>query len=157
MLLRARVVLPLTAPPLEDGAVLVSGGRIAAVGPWRELRTAAGSVQDLGEVILLPGLINAHCHLEYTGFAGHLPPPRSFTDWIKGVLALKAGWGWSEFAVSWIAGARQLVEAGTTTVVDFAAVPELLPDVYETTPLRVITCLELLGIRPGHAPEAALG
>lgn len=156
MLLRARVVLPLTAPPFEDGAVLVSGDRIAAIGPWRELR-AAGSAQDLGEVILLPGLINAHGHLEYTGFAGHLPPPRSFTGWLQGVLALKAGWGYSEFAVSWIAGARQLVETGTTTVVDFAAVPELLPDVYETTPLRVISCLELLGIRPDRAPEQALG
>lgn len=41
MLLRARVVLPVTAPPLEDGAVLASGGRIAAVGPWRELRRFA--------------------------------------------------------------------------------------------------------------------
>ncbi|MFN0067822.1 MAG: amidohydrolase family protein [Limisphaerales bacterium] len=158
MLLRARVVLPVTAPPLGDGAVLVSGGRIAAVGPWPDLRRASsGTVTDLGDVILLPGLINAHCHLEYTGFAGHLPPPRSFTDWIKGVLALKAGWGWSEFALSWLAGARQMLASGATTVVDVAAVPELLPEVREATPLRIVSCLEMTGLRRGRPPERTLG
>lgn len=158
MLLRARVVLPVTAPPLGDGAVLVSGGRVAAVGRWPDLRRAwSGPATDLGDVILLPGLINAHCHLEYTGFAGHLPPPRSFTDWIKGVLALKAGWGWSEFAASWLLGARQLLESGVTTVVDIAAVPELLPEVREATPLRVISCLEMTGLRSGRPAEPVLG
>jgi cytosine/adenosine deaminase-related metal-dependent hydrolase len=76
VLLRARTVLPITAPPLEDGAVLVSGDRIRAVGPWSELRqNAVGPTVDLGEVVLLPGLVNAHCHLDYTRLAGRLTPP----------------------------------------------------------------------------------
>jgi cytosine/adenosine deaminase-related metal-dependent hydrolase len=151
MLLRARIVVPIAAPPLEDGAVRVCGDRITAVGRWDDLRRGfGGTVRDLGDVILLPGLVNAHCHLDYTGFAGHLPPPRSFTDWIKGVLALKAGWSFSEYAASWLAGARQLLASGCTTVLDIEAVPELLPEAWSGTPIRIVSALEMTGVRAHH-------
>jgi cytosine/adenosine deaminase-related metal-dependent hydrolase len=157
MLLRARHVLPISAPSLEDGAVLVSGGRIEAVGRWSDLRPGmAGPVVDLGDVVLMPGLINTHCHLDYTHFAGHLAPPRSFTDWIQGVLALKAGWSFSEYAASWIAGAHQLVRCGCTTVLDIEAVPELLPEAWDSTPLRVISAFEVTGIRSVRSPAELL-
>ena len=88
MILRARTLLPVSQPPIENGAVILSGNRIQAVGPWPDLRPDAdGNVLDLGEVILLPGLINAHCHLDYTDMAGTLPPPKTFTDWIPLILA----------------------------------------------------------------------
>ncbi len=158
MLLRARILLPITAPPLEDGAVLISDGRIAAVGRWADLRRASPSeVVDLGEVVLMPGWVNAHCHLDYTRLAGHLPPPRSFSDWIQGVLGLKAGWSYSDYAASWLDGAGQLLRSGCTTVVDFEAVPELLPDVWNGTPLRVASALELTGVRGNKPPEILLG
>lgn len=148
----------MAAPPLEDGAVLVSGDRIAAVGGWRELRAqASGPVVDLGDAALLPGLINAHCHLDYTHFAGHLSPPRSFSAWIQGVLALKAGWSYSEYAASWLDGARQLVRSGCTTVLDIEAVPELLPDAWDGTPLRVISALEMTGVRSQRSAAEILG
>lgn len=157
MLLRSRVVLPVTAPPIPDGAVCISGDRIAGVGRWADLRRMhTGPVVDLGEAVLLPGLVNAHCHLDYTDLAGHLPPPRSFTDWIQGVLGLKAGWSFSEYAASWLAGARQLLESGCTTVLDYEAVPELLPESWEGTPLRVISALELTGVRAARAPSEIL-
>ena len=108
MLLRARIVLPVSKPPLENGAVLISQNRVAAVGPWRELapRQSAPAF-DLGEVILLPGLVNAHCHLDYTDMTG-LPPQKQFPDWIKGLLALKAGSSYTDYADAWIAGAKML-------------------------------------------------
>src|SRR3954447_8138715 len=133
MILRARLVLPVTQPPIEDGAVQISGNRITRAGPWKEFSGAAGAV-DLGDVALLPGLINAHCHLDYTDMAGTLPPQRSFTNWIKLMLAAKAEWTYTEFAESWVHGAQMLLRTGTTTVADFEAVPELLPDVWTTTP-----------------------
>jgi aminodeoxyfutalosine deaminase len=148
MLLRARTVLPVCAPPIEDGAVFVRGELIEAVGPFSELRgLAPGDVTDLGRAILLPGLINAHCHLDYTHMAGQLRPTRHFSDWIKAIVALKSGWSFTDFAASWIDGAKMLRRTGTTTVVDIEAVPELLPDVLTTTPLRVVSCLELLSVR----------
>ncbi len=155
--LRARVVLPVSRPPIENGAIVVSGDRIKAVGPWPELRARyQGEVFDLGDVALLPGLVNAHCHLDYTDMAGLFPPGRSFCDWIKLITTEKALWTYSDFAQSWLSGAKMLIRTGTTTVGDIEAVPELLPDVWDATPLRVISFLEMTGVRSRRNPRAIL-
>jgi cytosine/adenosine deaminase-related metal-dependent hydrolase len=147
MILRARIVLPISRPPVENGAVLVSGNKIRAIGSWPDLQPhVTGEVFNLSEVILLPGLINSHCHLDYTDMAGQLPPPRTFTDWISLIMAAKAAWNYSEYARSWINGAQMLLRTGTTTVADIEAVPDLLPELWDTTPLRVISFLEMTGI-----------
>ena len=161
LVLRARVVLPIAAPPIENGAVLLFRDRIALVGPWEKFpkemaSSGAGKVIDLGEVILLPGLINAHCHLDYTGMAGLGSPPKKFTDWIPRMLAAKAEWSYSDYARSWINGAKMLLNTGTTTVADIEATPELLPDVWDSTPLRVISFLELTGVRSKRDPNDIL-
>ncbi len=44
----------------------------------------------MGDFALLPGLINAHCHLEYTDLAGEFLPPRHFTDWLMLIVAALA-------------------------------------------------------------------
>ena len=138
MILRARIVVPVSRPPIEDGAVCLSGERIAWVGRRAEIPASHvyGEETDLGETILLPGLVNAHCHLDYTGMAGQIPPPKNFTDWIKSLVALKGSWTVEEFAVSWRRGAEMLLRTGTTTVADVEAVPELIPAVWQSTPLR---------------------
>jgi 5-methylthioadenosine/S-adenosylhomocysteine deaminase len=75
----ARWVLPITQPPIENGTVVESDGVITYVGP----RAAAppGDDYDLGDAILLPGLINTHTHLELTAMRGFLENCR-FTEWI---------------------------------------------------------------------------
>ncbi len=156
MILRARVVLPICRPPIADGAVLVSGNRIAQVGPWKDFSRGDSDVIDLGETILMPGLINAHCHLDYTDMAGLMPPQKSFTNWIQLMLATKAGWNYSDYAESWIHGAHMLKRTGTTTVADFEAVPELLPDVWSSTPLRGISLMEMTGVKSRRDPRAIL-
>jgi len=157
MLLHARVVLPISSPPIENGAVLISANRIVAVGRWDDLsaRTTEKPI-DLGETILLPGLINSHCHLDYTDLAGMLPPPKNFPDWIKSLLALKAGWSYTDFAKSWVNGAAMLARTGTTTVADIEAVPELLPDAWSSTPLRIFSFLEMTGVKSRRAPHEIL-
>jgi aminodeoxyfutalosine deaminase len=156
MLLRARIVLPVSGPPVADGAVLISGNRVAAAGRWRDLSRAADApVTDLGQVILLPGLVNAHCHLDYTDMSGQ-PAPRQFGDWIKGLLARKAAASYADYAQAWLRGAAMLVRTGVTTVGDIEAVPELLPDVWSSTPLRVASFLEMTGVRSGRNPGAIL-
>ena len=156
MILRARAVLPISQPPLENGAIRVSGNRITEVGPWNRFSPHDDEVIDLGETILLPGLINAHCHLDYTDMSGQMPPQKSFTDWIRLMLAAKAEWNYSEYAESWLHGAQMLLRTGTTTVVDFEAVPELLPDVWSATPLRVFSLLEMTGVKSRRSPRAIL-
>ena len=157
MILRARLVVPVSRPPIEDAAVCISGERISWVGRRAELPASFGQNEetDLGDVILLPGLVNSHCHLDYTDMAGQIPPPRSFADWIKSMVALKSSWSVEEFAASWSRGARMLLRTGTTTVANIEAVPELLPGIWETTPLRVISFRELINVR-NRIPAAEL-
>ena len=156
-LLRARVVVPISGPPIPNGAVRIRGNRIGEVGRWRDLAAdGAAPVQDLGEVALLPGLVNAHCHLDYTSMAGMFSPPKRFTDWIKQVTAAKAEWGYSDFAESWLNGARMLLHAGVTAVGDIETTPELLPEVWEATPLRILSFLEMTGVKSRRQPRTIL-
>src|SRR5437016_7931416 len=104
----------------------------------------------------MPGLVDAHCHLDYTDLAGEIAPTKGFTDWIKTLTAAKAGKIYADFAQSWVRGARMLLRTGTTTVADIEAVPELLPEVWQATPLRVISFLELTGVKSRRQPSAIL-
>ncbi len=150
--IRSRTVVPMNRPPIEDGAIRIEDGRIQYVGPFTERPSAPGeTVLDLGECALLPGLINAHCHLDYTHMAGMIPAMKAFSDWIKAIIAIKSTWSYTEFAESWVAGAHQLEATGTTTVVDIESVPELLPEAWDATPVRVWSCIELINVR---SPEA---
>jgi cytosine/adenosine deaminase-related metal-dependent hydrolase len=156
-LLRARLVLPVSTPPIPDGAVLISRNRLAAVGRWRDLAPLGRhAAMDLGEVILMPGLVNAHCHLDYTDMAGQLLPPKVFSDWLKLITTIKSGWTYSDFALSWLHGAHMLVRSGTTTVADIEAVPQLLPEVWSSTPLRVFSFLEMISVKPDRQPSGIL-
>ncbi|HEY5021283.1 MAG TPA: amidohydrolase family protein [Gemmatimonadaceae bacterium] len=75
----ARWVLPITQPPIENGTVVESDGQIIYVGP----RAAAppGDDYDLGDAILMPGLVNTHTHLELTAMRGFLENCQ-FAEWI---------------------------------------------------------------------------
>jgi len=153
-------VVPVTAPPIPDGAVWISGHRIRAVGPFCEIRDVAGPtagpVTDLGDSAVFPGLVNAHCHLDYTAMAGLLVPPREFPDWIKGILTLKSQWTDAEFDASWRLGARQQLESGTTTVANIETRAHQLAGLRAATPLRIFSFLEMTGIRSGVDPERLL-
>lgn len=154
MLLRARIVVPVTAPPIEDGAVAVSGDRVIAVGAWRDMRPNwGGPTDDLGEVVLLPGLINAHCHLDYTRMAGQLAAPRNFPDWIKAILAAKGAWTDQDFTASWLDGAAQLIASGTTTVANVESIAAGLRERRQATPLRVLSFWEMTGVKSRRPAE----
>lgn len=149
MRLRARIVVPVSRPPIEDAVVCVSGERVSWVGRHADVPATMlhDEEKDLGDVIMLPGLVNAHCHLDYTGMAGQIMPQKSFTDWIKSMVSLKGTWSLDEFATSWQSGAEMLLRSGTTTVADIEAVPELIPAAWERTPLRVHSFRELINVR----------
>ncbi|PYL02431.1 MAG: hypothetical protein DME31_09335, partial [Verrucomicrobia bacterium] len=81
MIIRARTVVTMDGAPIENGAVAVSGNQIADVGKFDQIRARnAGEIVDLGEQALLPGLINGHCHLDYTCLRGKIPPLRAAAD-----------------------------------------------------------------------------
>ena len=73
-------VLPVTSAPIRDGTVVTHEGRIVHVGPRRSAADARDDV-ELGDALLMPGLVNAHCHLELTAMRGFLDG-LSFREWI---------------------------------------------------------------------------
>src|SRR5262245_38935385 len=115
--LTARYVFPVDGPPLPGGVVTVSGDRIAAVEP-HGTRTAD---VDLGNAAVLPGLVNAHTHLDLAGLRGKCPPTPGFTQWLRGVIAHRRSRTPEETAADIEAGIRESIAAGTTLVGDIAA------------------------------------
>ena len=82
---RAAWILPINEPPIAGGVVTVERGAIAAVGPYD-----GGEVEDLGNVAVLPGLVNAHTHLELSWMRGQVPPGSSMPAWAARLMALRA-------------------------------------------------------------------
>ena len=112
----ARWVLPISSPPIRDGTVAELGGRIIYVGPRAD--APDGADRDLGNCALLPGLINAHTHLELTVFRGLLED-LSFRDWIVRLQGMKVAVMTSErFLDSARCGIAEGVRAGITTYAD---------------------------------------
>lgn len=82
----ARWVLPVSRPPIELGAVVVEGERIAAVGPRAEIveRFSESKLESFGEAVILPGFINTHTHLELTALRGYLEnEEHDFFAWLR--------------------------------------------------------------------------
>jgi len=143
----------MNGPPIGNGAVAISGDRIAAVGTFGDLKKESrGETIDLGEQILLPGLINAHCHLDYTVLRGKIPRKTSFTDWIRAIDAEKAKISARQYADSINQGFTEAVRFGTTTIANLTAFPDLIAQINE--PIRTWWFAELIDVRdPSRASE----
>jgi cytosine/adenosine deaminase-related metal-dependent hydrolase len=118
--LRARWILPVDQPPIEGGCVAIADGRITSVGTHAP---DAGPVEDLGDVALLPGLINAHTHLEFSDLAAPLGRPgMSLPAWIRMVIHERKRSN-RDAALSIATGLAESLAAGVTTVGDIATAP----------------------------------
>ena len=84
--LRARWIVPIARPPIRDGCVAVQDGLIVHVGE------DCGPVDgvDMGNAAILPGLVNAHTHLELSYLHGRIPPTRTFGEWVREVIRMRA-------------------------------------------------------------------
>ena len=151
MIVRARTVVTMDGAPIENGAVVISGNRIVDVGKFDELKTRnAGQVVDLGEQALLPGLINAHCHLDYTCLRGKIPPQKTFADWIRAINAEKAKLSPKDYLSSINEGFAEAKRFGTTTIANLTAFPDLVSQIH--APIRTWWFAEMIDVR---APECA--
>ena len=110
----ARWVLPVDAAPIENGEVVVENGLISAV---RTRQTPAAECRDFGEAVLLPGLVNAHSHLEYTALRGFLEDV-PFFPWIRALTAAKASLTADDWLWSARLGAMECAASGITTLGD---------------------------------------
>jgi cytosine/adenosine deaminase-related metal-dependent hydrolase len=92
LLHRARLVVPISRPAIDDGAVVVAGGTILDVGPFPLIRRQWPEAQarDHYETALLPALVNGHAHLDLSALAGQVQPKGSMAEWIRSLLAARA-------------------------------------------------------------------
>jgi cytosine/adenosine deaminase-related metal-dependent hydrolase len=112
VILQADWVVPMDGPPIADGAVEIADGRIVAVGP-------AEGGEDLrhADSVILPGLVNAHTHLEYTAMAG-FGDGMPFSPWIADHIRRKDTQEASDLLAQSRAGAAASLAGGVTTVAD---------------------------------------
>jgi cytosine/adenosine deaminase-related metal-dependent hydrolase len=153
MIIRARTVVTMDGAPIDDGAVVVSVNRVIDVGKFDEVKARnTGQIVDLGEQALLPGLINAHCHLDYTCLRGKIPPQKTFADWIRTINAEKAKLSPKDYLSSINEGFAEAKRFGTTTIANLTAFPDLIPQI--RAPIRTCWFAELIDVRaPKHANE----
>src|SRR5262249_32881042 len=110
-----------------------------------ELRHSRQKIIDLGEQALLPGLINAHCHLDYTCLRGKIPRPKSFTQWIRSINAEKGKLSPRDFVRSIKEGFAEARRFGTTAIANLTSFPELASKI--DSPIRAWWFGELIDVR----------
>lgn len=138
---KARYVFPVVSPPIEDGVVTIDGGRIFQVG-----REPVGcGVTDLGNVAILPGLVNAHTHLEFSGLKTPLGSPGiSLPDWIRLVVASRRQWPAAYHLQDLNKGAH---ECGSTGTVAIGEIATNACDTRSWWPLSATVFREIIGLK----------
>lgn len=122
--LRARIVFPVDGPPIENGVIEMTDGRITALHDRSDFQAT-----DLGNVAVVPGLINAHTHLEFSDLPLPITPSNPFTDWIRQVVQSRRQRNCSveEIVQS---GFAESVRHGTTTIGEIATYDDELSTVW---------------------------
>jgi aminodeoxyfutalosine deaminase len=145
---RCRILVTMDGTPIDNGVFVVDGPSLLQIGEAREiLRHHAGPVVDLGEVAVMPGLINAHCHLDYSLMRGAILSVRSFSQWVSRINSLKRSLTDNDYLHATQLGFEELRRNGVTAVFDIVAAPQTLP-LLPPPPIRTWSFLELIDVRP---------
>lgn len=152
----ASYLYPVSSLPLKGGAIAVADGRIVATGPVDCLRTEYGApVRDFPDCVIMPGLVNAHTHLELTHFPswklrkGIDYSPRTYVDWVIQVIKIRRSLSRQELEHSVKEGLRVSLECGTTTIGEIVSDRTLVP-LYASTDISGRLFLEALGQESGR-------
>lgn len=137
---RARWIVPVEASPVENGVLLIDDGRIVAV-----RKTYSGAVIDLGNVALIPGLVNAHTHLEFSRLTEPFATGGDFIPWLERVITYRRGvTDPPREAIR--AGLLESVQQGTTLLGEIATFGWEPDDYRLPGGPRVVVFQELLGL-----------
>lgn len=131
MIFAAGLLMPVSSPPIRDGALLVRDGRIAAVGPASEIErnNRGAEVHYFPSHTIIPGAVNAHAHLGFR--RGDAPKGGSFSRWMTELISRlpeKAAWT-PEAARN---SAREAIESGTTFMAESSLYGECLPQLAQS-------------------------
>jgi aminodeoxyfutalosine deaminase len=139
--IKFRALLTMCGDPVENGILIIDDGNIVEIATQSENEDDA---LDLSDCLLMPGFVNAHCHLGLTALEKKLSPAKSFTDWIRALIPLNSALD-NENRVRGIrTGAEEMKRSGVTALGDYVADPELLPVIGELG-FRSVLFLETIG------------
>jgi len=121
MLLAARYVLPIAAPHIVDGAVLVRGDEIVEIGEFENMRRSHPDeeVRDFGLAVLMPGFIDLHTHLEFSAMRG-LVDDLPYSQWKLQLLEKEERLDPEDWNDAALLGAAEALESGITTIGDMS-------------------------------------
>jgi cytosine/adenosine deaminase-related metal-dependent hydrolase len=155
-LISARFVFPVVGAPIVDGAVVVDGERIVAVGPAAAMRAQYASARErpLGEAVLLPAAVNAHTHLELTALEGVIPEGLDMASWILALVRERRKLDGATLRASAEEGVRRTLASGVAAVGEICSAGQSVGPVVESG-LRGVVYYELLNGDPAQA-EAVL-
>ncbi len=148
VLVRAAWVCPVATPPLRDGWVHVVDGRVAAVGDGRDAPPSAHTL-DLGPVAVLPGLVNAHTHLELSWLRGRVPPSADFLSWVGQLMAARRSFERADDPTVMApieAAIAEMRDSGTVAVGDIANAL-VTPALLAAAGMPAVVFHELMGFR----------
>jgi cytosine/adenosine deaminase-related metal-dependent hydrolase len=153
MIVRSQWFIDWSGRIIEDAEIAVEGKHISAI--WKKnTRPAAtdSNIIDLGRAVLLPGLVNAHSHLELSLAQSQVKPPEHFTDWIRQIVQTTRGWNSDTFNSSLAVGIKHSVESGTTSFGDISRQANNLQE-YSDSNLRVRLFHEVIDFNPQTAEQ----
>jgi cytosine/adenosine deaminase-related metal-dependent hydrolase len=158
LLVRAAWVCPVAGPPLADGWVHSEAGEITAVGRGHDAPPADRTL-DLGAAVVLPGLVNAHTHLELSWLRGQIPPAVNFLSWVGELMRLRTRletFADVEAMAAMTAALDEMQATGTAAVGDISNALVSPPALRERR-IPAVVFHELLGFRDldGRAALAA--
>lgn len=141
VLVKARLVWPSQAAPLDDGVVTVRKGVVAGIGA----AAAERPTHDLGNVALLPPLVNAHTHFEFSDLQRPLAAGATFANWLRAVLEQRAG---RKPEIDTIAAGLRETECGGVSYVGEIATSAEISAAFSRTCVGGTRFLELIGSTP---------
>ncbi|MDB5340345.1 MAG: Chlorohydrolase [Planctomycetaceae bacterium] len=142
--LTARWVFPVSSPPLANGVIEIESGLITAV---HNCRPNPETV-DCGNVALLPGLVNAHTHLEFSDLQRPVEPALPFTQWIKSLVGVRRERPATEAVI--LQGLTEC-QAAATQLLGEIATQDWSTQTYLAPGIRTIVFRELIGMLPDRA------
>lgn len=151
MLLSAPHIIPIEGPTYSPGVIRIQGDTISDIGNASLLQKYSGEkIVSLDSMVLFPGFVNAHCHLDLTTL-GPLKP-KEFTAWIRDVVSQKNATQPEQVEKGITSGIQTLIKSGVTTIGDHIGF-NTDPSPILNSPLKGILFGEVLGLLPEVAED----
>lgn len=137
---------------VDHGELIIEGGIIREISR-SPIEPFAGDLIDLSDCLVLPGFVNAHCHLALSVLRGKTPRTAKFADWAETLVYQNRAVSLEDRVRCLRMGAEELIRSGVTTLADYLAQPELIGE-YRSLPFRQVVFLEVLQLKQAALTDA---